>query len=73
MINPLNYIKAGFAILAVLLAYSSAMTIMNGNLKEGLTPGWIDFATSNPMMFALLLVIGGMLIGAPFLQAMSNA
>jgi len=71
--NPLNYIKGGFAILALLLAYSSAMTIMNGNLKEGLTPGWIDFATSHPTIFALLLVIGAMLIGAPFIQAVSNA
>jgi len=52
--------------IAVLMAYSSATTIMQGNLKQGLTPWWIDFAISNPMLFAIILVGGTALIGAPF-------
>ncbi|WP_313694418.1 hypothetical protein [Halorarum halobium] len=66
MSSPLKYIAAACGVIAVLLAYSSAMTIMQGNLEQGLTPWWIDFATANPMLFALVLVGGTALIGAPF-------
>jgi hypothetical protein len=51
-------------IIAALFAMGTVTTILNGNLKQGLTPGWVDFATANPVMFGgivavLALVFGG--------------
>ena len=68
----LEIIKECLAIIAILLATSSAFTIMNGDLEGGLTPGWVDFATSYPMVFAFILVIGATIFGAPFVAAVDN-
>ena len=67
------YAKAIFGTLAILFALNSSLAIMNGNLKSGLTPGWIDFAMAHPTVFAFILVIGGLLIGEPFIEAVSNS
>ncbi|RLM89902.1 hypothetical protein [Haloarcula sp. Atlit-7R] len=53
-------------IIASLLAYNSYIAIMNGNFEKGLVPWWTDFAIANPMLFALILVGGTALLGAPF-------
>jgi len=67
-----GYIAAGFAILAVLFALSTYQDIIHGNLNEGLTPGWIDFAIAHPTLFALMLVAGAALFGGSFNAAVSN-
>lgn len=72
MSDVLDYAKAGFVIVAVLGALSSATSIMNGNFKQGFTPGWVDFATAHPTLFALILVGGAVLFGGPFLLAVEN-
>jgi hypothetical protein len=67
-----RYIAGAFAILAVLLAFKSATDILQGNLEPGLTPGWIGFATSHPMLFAFILVAGAAVFGTPFVSAFDN-
>jgi|GEM_PF-3470293 len=62
-----TYILGGCVVVASLLTYKSATAIMNGNLEKGLVPWWIDFAIANPMLFAVILVGGTALLGAPFL------
>jgi hypothetical protein len=69
----LDYLKAGFVVLAALFTIDTYTTIVNGNLKAGLTPGWMDFAVAHPMLFALALVIGAAVIGGPFVAAVENA
>jgi hypothetical protein len=61
-----TYILGGCVVVAGLLTYKSASAIMNGNFEEGLVPWWTDFAIANPMLFALILVGGTALFGAPF-------
>jgi hypothetical protein len=72
MSNVRGYIAGGFAILAVLFALDFATDILHGNLESRLTPGWIDFATAHPTLFAFILVVGAAVIGAPFVEAIEN-
>lgn len=73
MTNPIDYIKTGLVVIAAVLAYSSATAIMRGDFEAGLTPGWIDFATSHPIAFALIAVFGAALIGRSFIAVLENA
>lgn len=72
MSDVLEYIGVGLVVVAVFGAFSSAMSIMNGNFKEGFTPGWIDFAVAYPTWTAFILVGGALLFGGPFLLAVEN-
>lgn len=73
MTNPIDYIKAGLVVIGAVLAYRSATAIMRGDFEAGFTPGWIDFATSHPLVFALIAVIGAALIGRSFIAVLENA
>lgn len=53
-------------LIASLLAYRSYTAIMSGDFERGLVPWWIDFAIANPVLFAVILVGGTALLGAPF-------
>lgn len=68
----IDNIRGVFAIIALLFAVSTAFSIMRGDLEEGLTPGWIDFATTHPMVFAFVLVVGSAVFGTPFITAVDN-
>lgn len=63
---------AFWAIVVLLLSLSTAVDIMNGNLKSGLTPGWVNFAISNPYLFTVILVAGTLLFGPIFAEAVDS-
>ena len=56
-----DWLLAGCVIVAALGAYRSANSILRGDLKEGLTPGWTDIAIAHPEMFAIVVVVGVLL------------
>lgn len=73
MTKPIDYIKTGLVVIAAVLAYRSATAIMRRDFEAGLTPGWIDSATSHPIVFALIAVFGAALIGRSFIAVLENA
>ena len=61
-------------IFVVLVVGTNALQLLYGemSLESYFTPSWLDFAVSNPELFALALVIGTLLIGTPFVKMVEN-
>ena len=73
MTDFVKYAGAGALIVATLLALDSLIEILNGNLKRGLTPGWVDFAISYPVLFAIIAVLGVAILGKPAQAVLESA
>lgn len=69
----MDYAKGGLLILALLLAFDTATEIMHGNIEQGLTPGWTNFAIAHPTLFAFILVGGAATFGQAFIAVVDNA
>jgi len=73
MSDVVDYVKVGALIVAVLLAFSSSIEILDGNFRKGFTPGWVDFAISHPVLFAIIAVLGVAILGKPAQAILENA
>lgn len=62
-------------VIALLAVYGRTNRLLDGNmtLNEYFTPGWLEFATSNPELFAFLIVGGTLLFGGAFTTFLENA
>lgn len=63
-----------FAILAGLIVFDKVIALLSGamSLEAFLVPGWTGFATANPTLFGLILVVGTALFGRGFLAFVEN-
>lgn len=66
-------IGLGFGSLALILALTKSMKLMNGwmTLGEFVTPGWTGFVTPEP--FVWILIVGASLFGSGFVIFTDNA
>lgn len=59
-----------FLVSAAIIGLSSVLNLLHGRvtLEEFFRPGWTDFAIANPLVFAVIVVFGAILIGGAFVQ-----
>ena len=56
---------------ALLYAFVTFNRALSGDitLAEAIEPAWLDFALANPTPFAIILILGALLFGPPFIAA----
>jgi hypothetical protein len=65
--DPRAIATAAIMIVIALAAFDSVTDLIYGRItfEEFVTPGWVDFATSNPELFALVVVVAAAILGGP--------
>ena len=61
-------------LVALVLVGEKALSLLYGemSLESFVTPGWTEFALTNPELFAWILIVGTLLFGARFVTFIEN-
>ena len=73
-IDPRGVVATILLIIAALLALQTSTGLLRGEvtLREAFRPEWVNFALAHPMLFALIVTIGVLLLGGAFVTFLDS-